>query len=306
MPKFDLERAITIEASAVAVFSYVKNFRDWRQWSPWILAEPNCKLEYAEDGSSYSWAGDIIGAGEMELLEAEEGKALHYRLTFLKPWKSTSSVSFYFEECREGTNTRWTMEGSLPFFLFWMKRMLIAGVGMDYDRGLLMLKDQIELGAVPSVLEFAGNELVPGCEYVGITSDCSMSEIGERMAEDLEKLSSAMEENAIATTGRTFALYHKFNMSQATTRYTIAKPVGPATTCPSELVSGLRPELHAYTIRHRGAYRHLGNAWAAGMMHGRAKLFAQHKKRPPFEVYGNDPNQVEESNLLTTIYFPIK
>lgn len=306
MPSFQLERSIAILAPAASVFSNVKDFKNWPIWSPWILAEPRCKIVYADNGKSYSWDGDIIGSGEMELLDSVENKELRYRLTFLTPWKSTSSVSFRFEE-RDGiTNTYWTMEGSLPFFLFWMKKTMLAAIGMDYDRGLRMLKDHIELGKVPSELRFGGLETVGGFDYAGVRTTCALSQIAERMPADLEKVSSELKGAGIEVSGPPVCFYDKFDIAEGSTTYTIGLPTKRKAKAPPGLVAGRLPSLKAYAIHHRGPYRHVGNSWAAGMMHTRAKLFAQSKKNVPFEVYENDPRRVSEEETRTSVYFPIR
>ena len=38
--------------------------------------------------------------------------------------------------------------------------MMEAFIGMDYDRGLLMLKDLVEKGSVPSKLDFIGEQKI--------------------------------------------------------------------------------------------------------------------------------------------------
>lgn len=305
MPKFQIERSLKIEAPASAVFPKVYDFKRWPEWSPWILAEPKCKLNFAKDGKSYSWEGDIIGSGEMELLEMKQHRELHYRLTFLKPFKSTSSVSFYLDERDGETDTKWTMSGGLPFFLFWMKKAMVASVGMDYDRGLNMLKDLVEQGCVPSVLSFPGLEPVKGFRYLGIRSKCSLRDIGAKMKEDFERLETTLASAGISGISPPVCFYHSFKITSGVTDYSVAVPVGVGSECPAGLVTGSVPDLQTYAIEHQGPYRHLGNAWAAGMMHSRAKLFSQSKSFVPFEVFESDPKTVDEDRLLTKVHFPI-
>jgi len=136
MPVFSVEKSIHIEAPIDAVFGRVRDFKGWVDWSPWIIAEPNCSLDYEDDGKGYSWDGEIIGSGEMEIKNETAPKVIDYRLTFLKPWKSECTTHFKFAEKDGGTQVHWTMNGSLPWFMFWMKGMMTTFVGMDYDRGL--------------------------------------------------------------------------------------------------------------------------------------------------------------------------
>jgi hypothetical protein len=48
------------------------------------------------------------------------------------------------------------MDSKQPFFQFFLKGMMTSLIGMDYERGLRMLKDYVETGSVPSTLEFPG------------------------------------------------------------------------------------------------------------------------------------------------------
>lgn len=306
MPKFSLERSISIKAAAASVFSNVKDFKNWNAWSPWILAEPMCELSFADDGSRYSWSGDIIGAGQMEILDTVENCEIHYRLTFLKPFKSVSSVSFFFDESNGEVNTRWTMSGSLPFFLFWMTKTMVAAISMDYDRGLRMLKDHVEIGKVPSQLKFAGFETVDAFDYVGLSGECRLSEISQRLGADMQQAVGIAKESGLDLTGPAVCYYDTFDISRGSVSYTIALPVEKGSPCPTGLEKGSSPSQKCYAIHHRGAYRHLGNAWAAGMMHQRAKLFASSKTIPPFEVYRSDSQKVAEESLQTSVYFPAK
>ncbi len=46
------------------IFFVLSDFKQWPQWSPWLIMEPDCRLDYATDGKSYSWVGKRIGAGK--------------------------------------------------------------------------------------------------------------------------------------------------------------------------------------------------------------------------------------------------
>ncbi|MEZ6060927.1 MAG: SRPBCC family protein [Planctomycetaceae bacterium] len=65
MPKFHVQRSITIDASPEEVFDRVADFGTWTTWSPWLCAEPDAEVKVSEDSSSegsvYSWSGQIVG-----------------------------------------------------------------------------------------------------------------------------------------------------------------------------------------------------------------------------------------------------
>lgn len=307
MPAFSVSKSKTIQAPAEAIWPHLRRFENWKAWSPWIIAEPDCKLTYRDDGSGYGWDGAIVGAGEIEVESERAHDKLDLKLTFLKPWKSVSSTSFRLVERDGATEVTWDMQGSLPWFLFFLKNMTVAFVGMDYDRGLAMLKDIVETGSNPSRLEFPGASAVPGTAFVGVRSACSMAAMPQRMTADMEKLHGLVTGEGFETAGAPFSIYHKWNPAKGHVEYTIAAPVASApASVPSGFVSGERPNLTTYPVRHTGPYHHIGNAWAAGMLHGRAKVFTQDKSREPFEIYENDPNEVEANDLVTVVHLPVK
>ncbi len=307
MAKLNIERSISIGAPPEKVFAVVRDFRQWQAWSPWLIAEPGCQVAYGDDGGSYRWDGQIVGSGEMTVTAESSPHAIDHRLTFFKPWKSVSAVAFRFSEDTGGTRVVWTMNGSLPVFLFWMKSMMTALVGMDYQRGLTMLKDYVERGSVPSRLDFAGRRPFDGFPYLGVRSRCATSEIGPRMEDALANLRNGLETGGLSPSGSPFAVYHRWNVVKGDCEFTLGFPVATSTpVSPEGLVAGVMPDCETFVIRHTGAYRHLGNAWAAGMMHGRAKVFTQSRSVHPFEVYETAPGDVPENEAVTAIHFPLR
>ncbi|MEM1083944.1 MAG: SRPBCC family protein [Verrucomicrobiota bacterium] len=307
MPKFSVRKSIHIDAPVEKVHASVRDFKQWPAWSPWLIAEPDCPLTFADDGKSYSWDGRIIGSGGMEVVGEEAPGAIHYRLTFLKPWKSVSAVTFSFHESKGGTEVVWEMNSSLPFIMFWMKNMMTAFIGMDYERGLVMLKQQLEGGRVRSKLDFPGEQDYPGCHYVGIQSEGSTKDIGELMKRDLEKLDAWRQESDAKPAGGLISIYQKWDPVKQQCGYILALPLeAPLTAPPSGMVTGEIPACQSYVVRHAGPYPQLGNAWAAGMMHARSKIFRQSRSIKPFELYENSPETTPEDELVTLVHFPVK
>jgi len=101
-------------------------------------------------------------------------------------------------------------------------------------------------------------------------------------------------------------IYSKVKMAKQLFSYISAvSDEGASTlTLADDYVSGRIPSQKMLEIRHRGSYRFLGNAWSMGHMVMRAKKMKNNG--PPFEYYHNGPAEVDESELLTSIYFPIK
>ncbi|MEO0794773.1 MAG: SRPBCC family protein [Verrucomicrobiota bacterium] len=306
MPKINVERSVTINANRSTVFASLRDFRQWPVWSPWLICEPDCQLQYDDDGKRYSWDGKIIGAGQMQVEQELPDEKIAYQLTFFKPFKSTASVRFELKETEGGTQVSWIMNSSLPFFMFFFKNMMTGMIGMDYDRGLQMLKDYIEMGSVPTSLEVLGETSFSGYHYFGIRTQCAMKDVGPKMEADFSSLNEKLAAAGIQPTTKPFSIYHEWSFGKGTVEYTIGFPVEAGKAIPDGLISGNMPDCKVYTIKHTGPYRHLGNPWSAGYMRQQAKMFKMNKGMHPFEVYENDPRKTAENELVTLINFPVK
>jgi hypothetical protein len=71
-------------------------------------------------------------------------------------------------------------------------------------------------------------------------------------------------------------------------------------------MKGTLPPLRVYQIGHKGAYRHMGNAWSAGMSMSRSKEIRQSKVHPPFELYTTMRQEVPENEQEVLVSFPVK
>ena len=51
MPKMNVKRSIVINAPKTKTKEFLSDFRNWKSWSPWLVCEPEAKLDYADDGN---------------------------------------------------------------------------------------------------------------------------------------------------------------------------------------------------------------------------------------------------------------
>ena len=188
-----------------------------------------------------------------------------------------------------------------------MKKMTETFIGMDYDRGLNMLKDLAEDGKVHSTLDFKGDSSIDACDYIGFKVTCSFDEIGEKMANNFETLMGYFADKQDIVAGPPFSIYHKWDMGKQQCSYTSCVPV---TQIPSNLpqgaISGTRPASKTYAVHHLGSYRHIGNAWSSIYARHRAKHFKPNKSIDPVEVYLNSPEDTPENDLQTEIHYAVK
>lgn len=307
MPKVNVQRSIDIKKPVSEVFNTLNNYDNWTAWSPWLITEREAKVKVADDKKSYEWEGDVVGAGQMKITKEVQDKEIHIDLTFLKPWKSHALTSLYFSENNGTTSVTWTMDTSLPFFMFWMKKMMEEMIGMDYERGLLMMKEYVEDGKVSSHLEMQGVSDFPAHNYIGIKRSTSIGGVKENMPGDYEKLMEFMMSNhKDSIAGNAFSIYHKWDLKNKVCEYTACVPVNDDVKPGAGMISGHHPGGKMFGCKHTGSYKYAGNAWSA--MYGRkqAKKFKENKNVPPIEEYLNSPKDTPENELISVVRFGVK
>ena len=305
MPKTNVSKSISIAASKEKVHSIVTDFNQWKEWSPWLILEPEAKVNVIPEKKYYEWEGKRIGSGSMQIA-SDDGSEIVYKLIFLTPFKSKADVKFILESEGEKTKATWTMDSSLPFFLFFMKKMMERLIGMDYERGLYMLKDYVEKGRVESKIEFKGTSQLDGISYVGINNTCTIDDLGKVMEADFKKIREFAQNNSSLMTDKWFSIYHKFDFKKNRVVYTSAVGINSSIEkLPSGMITGHVPTTKVYTVRHTGPYELSGNPWNAVMMMERAKEIKNNKKIQPMEFYLNSPMEVEPKDLITEVSMPV-
>lgn len=310
MPKFSVAESITIKASPQQVYDTVADFGTWTTWSPWLCQEPDAKVVVSDSansvGSGYQWHGEIVGQGEMEHKDLQPGTRIVQDLRFLKPWKSQAGVTWNFAAADGGTHATWTMQGSLPWFMFWMKNMMSGLIGMDYARGLRMLKEYVESGSVLSATTVKGVETVGPFRMIGVRRSASMDDLGPVMesaiAEACEKLSVANVQH----NGEVMAAYHDLDFKTRVFDFSTGFVVSDSTPDVPGLSTWSCPQVQAMTLDHIGRYENLGNAWSSGYQQIRFRKLKQNRRMATFERYANSPENTQPDDLLTHLYLPLK
>ena len=310
---FELNRSIIINKPAEQVFASLGDFNQWGIWSPWIIIEPDCPVKVTNPavtiGHQQEWNGTRIGSGRMELIEKTDNQRLAYDLEFISPWKSQSKTQFELEKVQDengepATKVTWYMQGTLPIFLFFMKKMMSAFVGSDYERGLKMLKEYLENGVVNSHVDINGIKPQDGFYYVGYAHQMNADEISNVMGPSFEKLMTS----DIPQPDLCLTVVNKFDMvnKQCDLVAAVAYRNKPDFDLPEGMIMDQVPAHSALEVLHKGSYQHLPNGWSTLMNFLRYKKLKANKKVKEYEVYLNDPREVAVEDLETAIYAPIK
>ncbi len=309
MLSYLVSRSIEIEKPQNEIIDYLKDFTNWPQWSPWVILEPTCELNYLGEqghvGAAYEWNGKRIGSGSM-VLESTQEHRLDMELHFFRPVKSHAKVMFVVTPSQNGCLVDWRMRSSVPWYLFFLKNLFKSMIGMDFDRGLRMLKRKLETGQVLSQLIEIGNRKQPTIHYVGIRGSGSILELGRIMGEHISQLNSLVTKDKLAVNGRMFCYYLSMNMKLNQFDFITCLPVEREVSVPEKFVSGTISECDTFVVEHKGEYQLLGNAWALAMnltRHSGAKV----KSNPlGIERYLNGPDDTDQADLRTEVILFLK
>ena len=329
MPAYNVRKSIDIAAPHDRVHGVLVDYQSWPDWSPWVCAERDCRLSLygsaGEIGHGQDWDGKIIGSGQMRLT-AHTSERIDMKLKFIKPFKSTADIAFKLQPLGNGdTRVEWIMDSSLPFFMFFMTANIKAMIGADYRRGLLQLKDYVETGYAGTKSDVAGIVDVEAFSYIGSEGSALIENIGDILGEKLSTLYAAHirahsggspVDSTPDASPTPLTFYNKMDIKTRQCDFTAAlaineppagdKLAGDAGETAVNISPGHQTACKALKVVHTGEYRHLGNAWATGMMHMRAMKKKPLKSHPPFEKYISDPQSTPGHELVTEIYLPVK
>lgn len=305
-----IQREILIKASKDKIKNVLIDLKQMVLWSPWNIIEPDATVLFndkqSEVGAFQEWDGELIGAGNTELIKIDENK-IDYDLTFIKPFKSKAKFSFILEEIDDEIKVIWSMDSSLPWYMFFFTKMMSAMIGMDYDKGLRMLKEYIETGKILSKLEIDANSNLEDISYIGIKNEIDFQGIGETMKNDFKALIDfAIDNNLLKEDTKYFSIYNKFDIVKQEISYIAAIQVSEDVNIPEHFLKSKIKQTKAIKVRHTGAYENLGNAWSLAMMYPRAKKLKINKKPMGYEFYLNSPNDTEKENLVCDIFVSLK
>ncbi|HEY1041758.1 MAG TPA: SRPBCC family protein [Candidatus Paceibacterota bacterium] len=94
-----IQEEIMINKPEAQVWNYVKYIKNQENYSVWVMADPNRKLEYiGTDGTVgfiAKWDSEMksVGKGEQEIKDIIPNKRMDVEIRFEKPFKGTSQAS---------------------------------------------------------------------------------------------------------------------------------------------------------------------------------------------------------------------
>jgi len=307
---YEVRRKKLINVDIGTAFDKIRDFKTWAEWSPWLMHEPNTKLEFSdncsEEGGYYTWDGNLIGAGKLVHVNLERPHRIEQGIGFTRPFKAICQVIFEFTEKNGQTEIAWVMRGKMPFIFRFMAAKTADMISKDYDLGLAMLAGQLDSNAEYPVFHFEGESSLEPVYSLCKAFEGNQQAMETAMKGEFPKMTSHIAHHNGLITGKPFTVYHKVDTKTMDFVCDMAIPIEEGIDAGEYQLKTLGGG-RFYKIRLKGGYQFLELVWYAALAHiGMLKL-QYDTTRPSLEVYENNPNEVSTNNeILTTIYVAIK
>jgi len=317
-----VERSRVIAVAPQAAFEVVRDLRGWPDWSPWLLHEPEAKLEYSADpaaeGGWYRWDGRLIGAGRIEhrrLLapgaQPDGAGRIEQRIVFERPFRSAADVAWNLAPVEGGTEVTWCMQGRMPFLLRFLAPAMARMTGKDYELGLVRLRARLDPEAPRFRLRFIGVTGAPPQTALTIPFDGGIDAMVAAMEQGFPRLAAAAAGHGIEPAGSPFTAYHVADTTHGHFEGDLALPVPEGTPAVAddsgELVVKRLGGGFFYAVEVQGGYEFLELAWYAAMGHLRMVKQKWDRGRASLEVYDVEPSGVASSDeIRTRILVPVR
>ncbi len=152
---FQVQRSTTVKAPPDKIFPLINDFRRWTEWSPWEALDPAMQRTHSGaasgQGAIYAWEGNkAVGAGRMEILQADVPTKLRIKLDFIRPFEGHNTTDFTLapaaDSANPNTTVTWLMQGPTPFVSKLMQVFVSMDslIGKDFEAGLGKMKTVAE------------------------------------------------------------------------------------------------------------------------------------------------------------------
>ncbi|MBL7950999.1 MAG: SRPBCC family protein [Flavobacteriales bacterium] len=317
------ERSATIAAPAESVYAHVSSLGAMDKWSPWNELDPNMKktMEGTDGtvGATQSWEGNSdVGKGTQRIDSLAPNSFVRTRLMFKEPMESEGDALVELTPAGDSTKVTWAMVGENNFMSKVMCKFMDmdAMIGKDFEKGLGMLKAQVETAEAARKADLAaktsGGYLIetvdrPELVYIGKRNrKVKWVDIGTFFGTNFPAAGAAIGAAKLEMTGAPTGLYWEWNEKDQTADMAAAMPVkGDANTKVADWETFVVPASKMLMTKYYGDYAKSMVAHEA--MNGYIKEKGLTHYGNVIEEYVTDPmTEKDTTKWLTNIYYMVK
>lgn len=316
--EFDVTRSKVMKAPVSSVFSAVNEMKTWETWGLWNEEDPTIKVVYGEkssgEGASNSWTSKD-GPGNMTIVKVVLNQRIEQKIQFRDA--DPSDIIWTFEETSEGTKVTWRMKEDKVPFGFKVASAMFGGydnlLGGMWERGLNNL-DEFIAQKITLENSFRMDEIqsinVEAKKFVGFfqqtSTDITHEDMTKLFTEFMPKVGVYASKNGMAYGDYTpSCVYTKWDEEAKEAEFYIGLLMNKELKPGKGMSEITVPAGKGLMVRKYGKY-------GTGDMEAHAEIakFMEANKLEAtdlvWELYTNDPTEVQPQDIQTDIYYLLK
>ena len=302
-----------IDARPATVFALVNDFRRVNTWAPKTANDPNARVVFSGPargiGATMAWDGVIVGSGTQTIVESQP--FAHVR-TSINPGESGEAHTWFFIAGEAGqTRVTWgfSHDHGLNLVGRYFSILLSGVIRREYENALVALKELAESLPRTDFSDLEVEHLVVEPLQIAYRPTSSRPEpasISDAMGKAYFDVLAFIDEQGLAESGAPISIAR--NYVGADLRFDAAIPVSGVTgDTPAEsgkVKLGFTYAGPAIRATHVGPYRTLASTHRKIASYLAA--LGIDRNGDAWEAYVSDPTRVDESELLTYVYYPVR
>lgn len=309
---FSVEKSMIINSPKSAVFNYVNDSKNWKDWNSLAVEDSLINITLSEitigKGSSFTWDGKQ-GTGDFQTINIKENDSINQKMNFNG---NAAEVSMHFKDTVGGTKVTWKAKGKMGF----MYKVLTsfnggAGkiIGSMFEKSLNNLDKKLDYEINTYSVKVDGLVNYPETFYLAQTFTSEFSKVGKNSEIVFSKITTFCKKNNIVISGKPFVIYHTYDKINELTRLSICIPIKDPIFIVegSDISSKTLPAFEAVKTTLTGDYSHSKKALDKTEEYLRSKYLTPDIAFSHLEKYTISKSEINNPSKWTTeIYYPIK
>jgi hypothetical protein len=309
---YTVESNKTINSPKATVFNYVNDYKNWNQFSSWIISDNNIKLSYSPittgNGSSLSWDG-ANDSGTIQTLYTKGNDSIVQKMDFNG---SASDVTWHFKDTLGGTKITWKSKGKMDF-LSKVNSFLDGGtqnsLAKVFDKCLANLNKVLDFETNTYDVKVNGRVKKLETFYLRQSFTSKISDITRNANVIFPKILAFCEQNNIVLNGKPFIIYHTYDTIRNLTKVSFCIPIKDEifTSEGSDILTGKLVPFEAVKTTLTGNYTYNKKALDKSMEYFSTNKIIADSAFSHMEIFTIGKKETKSpSKWVTEIYYPIK
>lgn len=306
----EVKAEIEIDLDAAKIFPLVASFENREAWDPWVSQDSTTLVSIDSKpgfvGSTYSWDGEKLGTGKMEVVSVKEGTYIESSLWFGEV-ETPSLVEWNFTPTEHGTNVVWSFSQETRYPVGRLG-MIFGKVFLkqSFDTGLSNLKTYLEdLPWPESTLGPITVETQPAIFAMEAGGAGTMETIGEQLGPLFGAVYGEIEKQQLQVAGPAFVRYFDYDESTGHSKYRAGFQIAQKGKSSGEVFAVSYPGMKVVQAMHTGPYEEFSSSYEKLDAYIKSQGLEVTGEAFEFYVIGM-MTESDPANWQTLITFPLK